>query len=433
MSYIREHVSIIAVGVISAFAYLYLALTTQNYEQPTLSAFLFVMLLCGLLSFALCGYYQKGGRQIPISLLLGFAVLFRLIALWGLPIFEDDFYRYLWDGKLLVETGQPYGVAPAAFFGSDGLTEKFEDILSQINHPNIATVYGPFCQWVFAVGYLIAPGEIWPLQLIFGLADMAIVLMLLRMAKPNWVMLYAWSPLMIKEFAFTAHPDVLGVALLLGGFLLMKSNRWVFAAVLLALAAATKVFALILIPFLLGFRIRAWFVFGVTALLVALPFGVLQAWKPEGLDAMATSWLFNAPIYLLLLQWFSFSTVKSVLLGTFVVFWALYLAREMYWERMTDSARKPFRPDVLFAVFFLCAPVLNAWYYVWLLPFAVIYPSMTAWVGSVALCLAYVSGINMLNSELGLYEQPMMVLVIQFAVIAIAFIWDVWRCNKRQA
>lgn len=420
----RHCIWLIFAGFVCVAAYLYLAFLTQGNNQPDLIEFLVSMIVCALVTFALCTYCFNQGIQISVPLMLMFALIFRLIAIWGFPVFEDDFYRYLWDGKIFVETGSPYGVAPAEFFDVSSIDEKFEEVLSHINHPNIATVYGPFCQWVFGFAYLIAPGEIWPLQVIFAAADMAIIIMLLQLARPNWVLLYAWSPLMIKEFAFTAHPDVLGVALLLGALLLLRKNQWFPAAVLLALAAATKIFALILIPFMLLLHIRAWAVFIVTALLVALPFGLLDAWRPEGLSAMAESWLFNAPLYYFFGQWVSISTLKLVLLGSFVLVWGLYLLRAIFTDVQIPRA------DCLYGLFFLCVPVLNAWYFVWLLPFAVIYPSATAWVASVALFLSYGVGLNIADSGLDIYQQPTALLIIQFSLIAVAFIWDVWRSQK---
>lgn len=421
----KERLILIFAGICSALAYSFLAVRTQGFNQPGLLEFLILSVACALLTFIVVGRHHARQIQVSIPIMLAFAVLFRLIGLLGLPIFEDDFFRYLWDGRMLVETGSPYGIAPAEFFGTELLDERFEDILGQINHPHIATVYGPFCQWIFGLAYLISPGNIWPLQLIFALADLAIILMLLKLAKPNWVLLYAWSPLLIKETAFTAHPDVIGAAMVLGAVLLLKRDRWLLAAILLALAAASKVFALILVPFLLGLRIRAWLVFSVTALLVALPFGVLMAWKPEGLTAMADSWLFNAPLYFFFWQWLPIGVIKITLMGVFAVLWFAYLAKTLL------GPEPSFRADWLFGIFFLCVPVLNAWYLVWLLPFAVIYPTATAWAASVSILLAYGIGLNLPGSGLEPYQQPVALLIIEFLIIAAAFVWDIWRYRTK--
>ena len=220
--YKANHIAI-AAGLLSTIAYGYLASQSQYYGDATLSQLLWVAGLCACLSFALWYLYERRDQQIDIWLLLGFAVIFRLIGLSSFPILEDDFYRYLWDARMTVELGSPYAVAPAEFFASENLSERFETILDGINYPDVKTVYGPTIQWVFALAYLISPGEVWPLQLMMGIADIAVILILLQLAKPNSVLLYAWSPLVIKEFVISAHPDVLGVACVVLACLLYTS------------------------------------------------------------------------------------------------------------------------------------------------------------------------------------------------------------------
>jgi len=69
---------------------------------------------------------------------------------------------------------------------------------------------------------------------------------------------------------------------------------------LLALAIGSKVFAIVLIPLLLGLQWRAWLSFFMGILLITAPFLSIEPWVPEGLGEMARQWLFNAPIYMLL-------------------------------------------------------------------------------------------------------------------------------------
>ena len=44
------------------------------------------------------------------------AIALRVLALFAVPILEDDYFRYLWDAYRFATTGSPYGAAPAAFF-----------------------------------------------------------------------------------------------------------------------------------------------------------------------------------------------------------------------------------------------------------------------------------------------------------------------------
>lgn len=414
----HTNITLIA-GSISLLAYAYLCIQSQNYGQATLFDLLSVSAICATLSFAVWFYHWQADKEVSLSLLIIFAVLFRIIGIFSYPVLEDDGFRYLWDGSMTIEYGSPYGYIPADFFDNENLSIRFEEILGLINYPSIATIYGPLCQVVFALAYVIAPGELWPLQLIFAIADIGVVLLLLKLARPLWVLLYAWSPLVIKEFAFTAHPDVLGVFFLLSAYVLFKQKKFAWVGLCVALAAGVKIFAIVLLPFLFKFQWRAYLLFILTVMLLALPWGFTQAWFPEGLKTMSDDWLFNAPIYSLLGKWLSINTTKIILLSIYASVMAVICFRYLFIKQAQVNL---FRPDLIFLGLFLCTPALNAWYLVWLLPFAVIFPSLWAWTASVAILLAYASGINLSVSGLAPYQIPHSVLILEFGLIAFAAI-----------
>ncbi len=410
-------------GLLSSCAYIYLTYHSQQYAQATLFDLFLSCGMAALICISAWCYMHKRKQSIPIFTLLFWALVFRLIGISAFPVLEDDFYRYLWDGYQFVTTGSPYTHPPSYFFDSNELNAIFDNILSSINYPYITTVYAPVTQWVFALSYLIAPGEVWPLQLIFSILDMALIGLMLRLASAKYVLLYAWNPLIIKEVAFTAHPDILGVFLLFAACITRK--HIFYTAILLALAFAAKVFAIIIAPLLLGFRWRSWLVFLVTLLIICIPFLDDFMHLTAGLSSMADVWLFNAPIYILLLNIISVISIKLVLLAVFTSFWICYAYR---YTRI-HSIQLP-RGDLLFGLFLLCIPVLNPWYLIWLLPFAVVYPSYSAWISSIAVLLSYAIGLNLNNINLEPYEQPNWVITLEFSVILFALLFDLYRSKN---
>lgn len=414
------------IGITSALLYLSLAFGSRSYGDLGLNHLLIVSSSCALMSFYLWHVLNKSGQQIGLLTLFGFAIVFRFIGGFTFPILEDDFYRYLWDGRMTWLNGTPYDVAPSSAFDDETLTDRFELILDSINYPNVTTVYGPSCQWLFALAYLISPGEIWPLKLILAIVDLILIASLLKLAKPNSVLLYAWSPLVIKEFVITVHPDILGALFVVLTLLTLQHKRMIMVGGFLALAAGVKVFALILVPFILQFNLRAWLSFITTAILVAFPFGLLQAWVPGGLSAMGDTWLFNAPVYFIFGQIFAISYIKLSLLcvlavGCGIYFWRLIIIPKLHGSG-TDVASPPLiRGDLLFACLFLCAPVMNAWYFAWLLPFAVIRPTVWAWLASITILLSYASGLNLTNSSLEAYALSPWVIAIEYVPPLLAF------------
>ena len=409
-------------GLLSACAYIYLSSQSQSYAEAGYFELWAVSVFCAALCFACWFYHHKTRIPVSIKALLFWALCFRIIAFTGFPIMEDDFYRYLWDGRMQAETGDAYSRAPAESFADESLEPRFEEILDRINYPEIKTVYGPVCQWLFALSYRIAPGELWPLQSILTLLDFALILILLRLAPAKFVLLYAWSPLIIKEFAFTAHTDILGVFFLFAAILARQKNSWNLAALLLALAVGSKIFAIVLVPLLLGLNWRAWLSFLVGIVLITLPFLSIDPWFPEGLSAMANQWLFNAPIYSLFINLIPASWLKIGLMIVFILGWCLY-ARQFNWR---DVRIMP-RGDLLFALLLLSIPVVNAWYLVWILPFAVIYPSRTAWVASIVVLLSYSVG---LAPEQQLSVQ---ILTVEYGIILAALVYDLFKPIKKLA
>ncbi|WP_460048073.1 hypothetical protein [Sessilibacter sp. MAH2] len=343
----------------------------------------------------------RSSSLLIVSAVFTWPVIFRLIAVQFYPVFEDDHYRFLWDGYVFFEYATPYGVAPSEFFGNNSVPSSMEDILGGINYPDIPTIYGPVTELIFLLSYWLFPADIFGLQLLSALFDLGVIGVLWRVA-PRWgAVLYAWSPLIIKEFSLTAHPDIYAVFFLGVSFLCLKKNYQVACMVFLAIAVCTKVFAILLVPlFAIRCRWFTWPIFVVVVGAIYAPFYYLNNADLYGLFAFAQNWQFNGSIVVLLNQIFDIHTTKII---TALLFCCLYA---VYWFYFVLGKKADIRGDWVFAVFFLLAPVVNAWYLVWLLFFAAIYPSLWAWFASFMILLSYVNGFNILDGTLELYEQP---------------------------
>ncbi|MBL4852530.1 MAG: hypothetical protein JKY90_09710 [Gammaproteobacteria bacterium] len=410
-------------GVTTALVYLSAVILQNSGEAVGLYQFLIAELLLMALWLAAFGI----GRDFNcIKSILLWALIFRVIGLWGLPILEDDWYRYLWDGYRFVTDGTPYGVAPSAFFASESLPGRFTEIIGQINNPDLPTIYGPTLQYLFALAYLISPGELWGLKLIMLCADLGLIAILLRLAPVGYVLLYAWCPLVIKEIAFTAHPDGIGVFLLLAALFLRSRHYYAAAVIVAALAVATKVFALLIVPWVLWrLSVKYWLLFFASLGTVYLPFIVQGSSDFFSLFVFAQYWEFNAAAYAVLNLFLSDSIAKLSLAVLFLVWlgWYFFKSQDQHTFVMP-------RADWVFGLFLLISPVINAWYWLWVLPFAVIFPSRWAWTASAALLLSYCVGLHLPSSDLGAYEMPDWIRIVEFSIIAIALLFDLKHRRK---
>ena len=151
---------------------------------------------------------------------------------------EIDYYRYLWDGRVLLAGMNPFEYAPAEIdesrAGSDPrsrlgrlwtLTHKSESvraIFERVHHREVPTIYPPVAQLVFAASALVTPADspVWCHVLVlriilfgFDLGTMLILALLFRRVglPAELCLAYGWCPLVLKEFANSGHLDAIAV------------------------------------------------------------------------------------------------------------------------------------------------------------------------------------------------------------------------------
>ncbi len=426
---VSDRAAVDACGALALLGYAALAFFSAHlHDAPNVTGFLALM-AWGLLPLGLVfARFRRRPHEFPLVRLLCWALAFRLCGLWGVPIFEDDWFRYLWDGYRFFETGSPYGFAPMQAFADESVPAAFQRILDQINNPHLPTIYGPTTEYAFLVSHVLAPASLTPLKLLLITVDLLLIRLLLSAAPAGFVALYAWCPLVIKEIAFSAHADGLGLCLAFAALLLHRREQFMAAGICIGLAVGAKVFALLLLPFVL---IRAppsaWLGFAGTLLLLYLPFLMQGSTDLASLMVFARDWEFNAALYALLSMWIEPIIAKALLAA------CLLAALAFYWLRFRaqPSASLP-RGDLIFGGLLLVSPVINPWYALWLLPFAVIHPTRWAWTLAAALPLAYITGQN-LGGLAGMepYAQPLWVRPIEFGLVLIALGMD-WRASRRR-
>lgn len=244
-----------------------------------------------------------------LSLILGCALVFRLTAFLIPPIWDDDLYRYLWDGRVGIHGINPYLYAPDA----PEMESMQNDHYDMVSFKSIRTIYPPLFQFLFQLSQWIAPSSLFFLKSLALLFDLALIVVLLSILRklgypPAWILIYAWNPLPIKEFANSGHMDSLVLFLLFLSLKLVLDGRMVLAHLTLGLSVLAKLFSGIALPFLLlvSFRKshRAFFpslaVFAGVLILGYIPFAEAGPRMFEGLSIYSRYWNFNAgPFWLI--------------------------------------------------------------------------------------------------------------------------------------
>lgn len=365
---------------------------------------------------------------------LAMGIGFRLIGLWAEPLFEDDHHRFLWDGRMFFVTGNPYDTAPSEYFNNDEVSPAFGDILDRINYPDVPTIYGPATEFVFFLSYLGAPGELWPWKIFLLAADVALLAMLWNLgggeSGARAAVFAAWCPLSVFETAFNAHPDGLAVSLITAALLAFRSRRTGWLGLCCGTAVAAKVFALLLVPFLL-YR-RSWrtaLIFGAVLAACYLPFWLQGSWADwSGLRAFASEWEFNSSAYALL-SWAAGSDRARIL--TVLLFGTGWIGTLKRWALVPGNDIPP--GAFVFGLFFLLSPAFNPWYALWLLPFVALRPSWTGIAILSCVSLSYLTRQNLGDGGLDGFAHPPWVRPVEFGLMAIAMTVDSLRRTQRLA
>jgi hypothetical protein len=222
-------------------------------------------------------------RRTELSMIFLGALILRILLLPTLPGLSRDAWRYLWDARVILHGYSPYVYAPW-----DKALVPLRDtlILGNSRFRNVPTIYPPGAELVYALSYLLAPSNLFALKSIFVAFDMitcgALALLLAhRGLDPRRVILYAWCPLPIVEFALQGHVDVITLAFTVLAVLAATSSRpgeRVLTGILIGLGTLTKLYPILLLLVLLRRQRGDWALVcacGGTVLLGYLPFFIL--------------------------------------------------------------------------------------------------------------------------------------------------------------
>ncbi len=213
--------------------------------------FVWVSLAHGLVYFAaVVAVLRTPGGWGSLWVILVTALMLRALAMTAPPYLTTDAFRYVWDGRLGWEGISPYLYVPA----DEHLSYlRDEAIYPHINQKERAvTIYPPVAQMVFMAGVAIQDGigGMKAMMLAFEVVTVIALIGWLRAAglPPSRVLIYAWHPLPIWEFASQAHIDAAATAFLMLGIWAAIQRRQGLTGAMFAIAALVKYFPLVLLP-----------------------------------------------------------------------------------------------------------------------------------------------------------------------------------------
>ena len=363
-----------------------------SYLIQLLPLTVFYLLALGL---AARGKAEDGKTLVPEILL--FAFLFRLSLAPMDTALSSDIYRYIWDGKVQVAGKiNPYLYPPA---DKHLAPLRDQEIYPSINRNDAPTVYPAGAQILFRTLYqagLDSPVELKAAALGAEVLTLLLLFFILkeRGLPQNWIVIYAWNPLIIYELFYSGHLESFMLPPLMGFVYLFLRDRLRTAGALLGLAASIKLLpALLLVVVPLGKRLKIVFPFLVVFASTYILYidagknvlGFLPSYFSDPYE------IFNPGLpqiaLLRVAEFFSLpsSSIRFVLFFSFLAFLVLFIRR--YKERTDDLVTRCY--IALSGYILLIYPALHPWYLSVLIPFLCVIPSRAWLYLSLALPLSY--------------------------------------------
>lgn len=402
------------------FAYAILGYGIQRHETLPLIGTYFVL-------FAIYVWLVKASPEEELKFWIYASILFRLVMLFSIPILSDDFYRFIWDGRLLVNGIHPFAQLPGYYLENANAVNGLDQFLyDHLNSQDYFTVYPPFSQIIFWISTILFPnsilGSVMVMRILILAAEMGTLALISKLLEnfkidAKNILIYALNPLVILELSGNLHFEAFVIFfLLLAIYLLTNKNIWQ-AGITLGLSISAKLLPLILLPLFLtrlGIK-RSILLYLSTAFVVALFF--IPFFNMQIIDGFAQSlslyfkkFEFNASIYYLVREYGFYSkgynTIQTVgwklgvitSVGILIIsFWTFALNYENgKWRLKRDEKILPDLikglPSIMVWIltfYFLMTTTLHPWYLTTLIALSLFTPYRFVLVWSALIFLTY--------------------------------------------
>lgn len=199
------------------------------------------------------------------------AIIFRLLFLVATPNLSQDFYRFIWDGRMLFEGFNPYLYTPDALMLNNEApvyqAKELYDGMGSLSAMHF-TNYPPLNQLCFFLAALFSGksilGSVITLRILIIAADIGTLYfgkkLLERLKLPaTHIFWYILNPFIIIELTGNLHFEGVMVFFLVWSFYLLHKQQWKWAAVVLACSVSVKLIPLMFLPLFYGWFMKGQF------------------------------------------------------------------------------------------------------------------------------------------------------------------------------
>jgi hypothetical protein len=350
--------------------------------------------------------FRARPSRSTLLIVIVFAVLFRLSIVFAPPYLSDDIYRYVWDGRVQAAGINPYRYVPSA---PELAHLRDDSIYPKINRRDYAhTIYPPLAEVLFFLTTRVSEDVRWMKLTMVGFEVIAVWAIAQLLASfglaPQRLLIYAWHPLVVWEFAGSGHVDAIAIAFIALAFLALQRKQKLGSGLALACATLIKLFPIVLLPVVLKRRRLAIPIVFLTTIIVAyLPYlsvgpkavtGFLPGYaKEQGLVS-------GEQFYLLSLGRKLFGSGLPSM--AFLIFAAVVTGVIVCWVMLRKTRSEDYLKLAMVlatTITVLFAPHYS-WYFAWLVPFLCFAPSAAVFYLTTAGFLLYLSWLGDSREEM---------------------------------
>lgn len=400
--YWKQHKFPILFSILSAalyFIFAYKLIRTDFFTLITLYGVLF------------CFYFALiRNQQNNFTFLLIAGIFFRLIFITATPNLSQDFYRFIWDGRLSLQGINPYLYTPDSLTAGSNINiaqqQELHNGMGWLSAMHFSN-YPPLSQFYFAFSAYLGGknllGSIIVMRVLLIISDIGIVYfgrkILNKLSLPlHQVFWYFLNPLVIIELTGNLHFEGFMLFFFAWGIHLLFNKKWWQSAIVIALSISIKLIPLIFLPLLikkLKYKIL-WYYIIIAGVIILLfvPFfssSLLHNYS-QTTGLWFTNFEFNASLFNIVKKigyWIeNRNTITSI--GKITPF--IILIFVMAFSLLRDNKNKfVLLQSMLFtlSIYYFTATTVHPWYITFLIFLSILTPYRYPIIWSATIMLSY--------------------------------------------
>ncbi|MDH5647711.1 MAG: glycosyltransferase 87 family protein, partial [Candidatus Heimdallarchaeota archaeon] len=370
-------------------------------------------------------YNERNNIQLNQSYMIFIwfiSILLRILQLFYPVGLSDDIYRYIWNGEMHKQGINPYTTSP----NDPKVDNLYQPWWTQINHPNITSPYPPVAQFIFsllAVDNLSISQNILLYQVVIILFDLGVIRLLNKILQhlqmpSHRIIIYAYSPLVIFEFAGNAHIDVIAIFFtFLSYYFILKKHKTI-SAICITIAILIKILPILLLLILFRYyQIKDFLISFIVTILFIIPYieDPISVLVPDGLIIFSRYFRFNESIYRIF-HWISIELFQDEIIARYIFAFGIILISSIIFKQAVMEDYTIVRQSYwLIFLVFLISPDIQPWYIIWIIPLFSVYIDNSGLIWSITVLFSYFIYLEYDSS--GIWIENPLILLIEYTPV----------------